>query len=94
MKPAEEKKQEETEYKVDQWVEWVHYTSNGMTRTGGPIQEIKEGKARVRRGKKGKKDYWISLGEIIRPDHDPLKNFVSAVRDAHRERIPQQELKQ
>ncbi len=51
------------EYKVGDWVEWVHYTRGGMTRTGGPIHEIIEGEVRVRRGKNGKKDYWMPISK-------------------------------
>lgn len=91
---SQKEEEEEVKYEVGQWVEWVHGTRNGMVRTGGPIQEIKEGEARVRRGKNGRKDYWISLKEIIRPGHDPLKTFVSALRDAHREGTADKELSQ
>jgi len=74
-----------TRYEVGQWVEWIHCMRHGMTRTGGPIQEIDGDKVRVRRGKNGKKDYWIPIAHLINEGHDPLKSFVKAVAETRRE---------
>ena len=75
------------EYKVGDWVEWVHYHRNGMERIGGPIHEIKEDQVRVRRGKNGRKDYWMPITKLISEGHDPLKSLVSAMAAGYREML-------
>jgi hypothetical protein len=82
-----EKAQEGVEFEVDDWVEWTHVGGSGrsisMAATAGPIKEIKGDKARVRRGKNGKKDYWIPLKSLGKPGDrrgtKPIRNFVAAM---------------
>jgi len=54
-----------TEFKVGDEVGWVHRGGRGrqliMHQVYGFIHEIKDDQARCRRGKKGKKDYWVPL---------------------------------
>lgn len=55
-----------------------------MTRVKGFIHEIKDGKARCRRGKYGKVDYWMPLEILTGEAADPLRSLVSAVATGYR----------
>jgi hypothetical protein len=73
------------EYKVGDEVQWIICGRGSMQKVTGQIHDIKDGVARCRRGKRGKKDYMVPLREIIRPGYDPLKSFVRALAEAHQE---------
>lgn len=82
------------EFQVGDEVEWTHVgggrNSFTMTATKGFIHEIKGDKARVRRGKRGKKDYWVALKALGRPGDrrgtKPMRDLVSAMAEGYRER--------
>ncbi len=59
------------EFCVGDLVEWTHISGRrgfiNMNAVTGFIHEIVDGNARCRRGKNGKKDYWVSLEALGRP---------------------------
>lgn len=75
------------ELKVGDQVEWTHVggrrNSISMTAVSGYIHEIKGDKARCRRGKKGKKDYWVALSALGRPGDrrgtKPIRDFIEGM---------------
>ena len=75
------------DFEVGDWVQWTHVgggrNSISMVATEGPILEIDGDKARVRRGKKGRKDYWVALKALGRPGDrrgtKPIRDLVSAM---------------
>lgn len=83
-----------SEFQVGDRVEWTHVSGRGssisMSAVQGYIQEIRNGKARCRRGKSGKKDYWVSLEALGRPGDRrgtrPMRNLVSALAEGYRKR--------
>lgn len=77
------------EFEPGDAVSWTHVTGGrrgitGMTKVKGFIHEIKDGKARCRRGKNGKVDHWVPLEGLHKPDGDPLRNIVHLFAEAHR----------
>lgn len=83
-----------SEFEVGDRVEWTHVSGRGnsisMSAVQGNIHEIRNGKARCRRGKNGKKDYWVSLEALGRPGDrrgtKPMRDLVSALAEGYRER--------
>ncbi len=71
------------EYKVGDKVQWVNTARRGssisMSKINGIIVKIVGDEALCRRGKRGRKNYWIPLDELVAPGRDPLREFVSAM---------------
>lgn len=78
------------EFKVGDEVSWMNASgSRGVvscTRYEGRIREINDGVAVCRRGKNGKVDHHVPLGQLHPKSGDPLRSFVSLMRDAYAER--------
>ena len=84
-----------SDFQVGDKVEWTHVSggrnSMSMTAVTGYIHEIDGDKARVRRGKKGKKDYWVHFSKLGKPGDrrgtKPMLDLVSGLAEAYRERF-------
>jgi hypothetical protein len=74
-------------FEVGDQVEWTHVGGRrgtmSMTAVTGYIHEIDGDRARCRRGKKGKKDYWVSLEVLGRPGNrkgtKPIRDLFEAM---------------
>lgn len=82
------------DFQVGDHVEWTHVSggrhSFTMQSVKGYIHEIQDEKARCRRGKNGKKDYWVHLSVLGKPGDrkgtKPIRDFVSMMVKGHQER--------